>query len=136
MPNPAPLMVIVCVCCGRIPLTDVIVGGPFATFNPVLDGDNKFNAGERFEFKLSEAVSVSPVSAAKKTRLPNEADPDESATEFVPVSDNPPSASVIVTMLSADANAAPLSVNVTTGPGESGLPLNALVGGSVVKLSA
>jgi len=118
-----------CVCCGRIPLTDVIVGGPFATFNPVL-------AGERFGFKLSEAVSVSPVSAAEKTRLPNEADPDESAAEFVPVSDNPPSASVIVTMLSADANAAPLSVNVTTGPGESGLPLNALVGGSVVKLSA
>ena len=136
MPNPEPLMVMVCVCCGRIGVTDVIPGVPLTTLIPVLGGATRFNAGERFGLRLRDAVSVSLVSTEVNLRLLNVADPDESAAKFVPVGDKPSLASVIVTVLVAGANTEPLSVKVTTGAGESAAPMTPLDGGSVVKLRA
>src|SRR5580658_6133157 len=110
-------MVMVCVCCGRMLLTDVMDGMPLVTLIAVLGGDTRFNAGDRFGFRLSVAVSVSPLSSEERIRLLNVAVPDASGTELVPVADSALSRSVIVTVLVAGANAAPLSVNVTTGAG-------------------
>jgi hypothetical protein len=45
-------------------------------------------------------------------------------------------ASIIVTVLVAGENTAPLSVKVTTGAGVSRNPMSALEGGSVVNASA
>jgi hypothetical protein len=107
------------------------------TFTGVLGDDvTRFSAGERLGFRLRDAVSVSSASTEEKMRLLNVAIPDESAIELVEFEDRAASASFMVTVLMAGKNTVPLSVRVKIGAGESGTPMVAPEGGSVVKARA
>jgi hypothetical protein len=115
----------------------MIVGVAFSTFTGVLGGDTtRYSAGERFGFRLNDAVNVSPAAVEEKMRLLNAAVPAASALEFVPLEDRAPSKSVMLTMLVAGTNTVPLSVRVNAGAGVSATPVRTLAGGSVVKASA
>src|SRR5271157_4053515 len=80
------------------------------------------------------AVSVSLEVPEGTTRLLNAANPEERFAEAVPLSVI--GLPEIDTGLPAIAATAPLSVNCTTGAGESETPTVALDGGWVTKLSA
>jgi hypothetical protein len=84
--------------------------------------------------RAKAAVSVSLVAIELISRLLNVAEPDERFVEVVPP--NTPALSVIEIELLAPAATEPLSVNCTTGAGESGCPMIALEGGWIVKASA
>ena len=118
---------------------EIIVAGKAVevTFTGVLGGDvTRFSAGERFEFRLTEAVRMSLAAVEAKSRLLKAAVPAESAVELVPLGSRAPSRSVIVTVLVAGVNTIPLSVKVNTGAGVSATSTAALEGGSVVKANA
>ena len=118
---------------------EIIVAGKAVevTFTGVLGGDvTRFSAGERFEFRLTEAVRMSLAAVEAKSRLLKAAVPAESAVEVVPLGSRAPSRSVMVTALVAGVKTMPLSVKVNTGAGVSATPTPALEGGSVVKANA
>jgi hypothetical protein len=77
---------------------------------------------------------VSPLVAPEITRLLNVAEPEERLAVVVPPSKV--ALSDTVTPLVAGANTVPLSVKVTTGAGESAVPIKPLNGGSVVNAKA
>jgi hypothetical protein len=98
----------------------------------VLGSDTRVNCGERFGFRMRDAVSRSSAVTFEMVRLLKTAEPDDTLTEVVP-----PSAETLSVMFMLPAFAAvkaePLSVKLTTGAGLSGENPAVLAGGWVVK---